>query len=187
MLVKTHMLKDINMLHNQVVNYKFLFLLLVGCILCNAVNAEDYKDPKVAIIVNKKSSLDTLTMKQLKKIFRADLKYWKADNKRIILLLRSSGTPEKAIALKRIFEMSERDLKKHWTAKIFEQKLVKAPKAIKHSRSAKVLVSKIPSSISLVVVKNNEELAELNKTVKVLTIEGSSVSSKNYILTKSLF
>ena len=64
----------------------------------------------LAVIVNKQNSTTKLSSSDLSLIVKQDKQYWEG-GKKVFLVLQETGSVEKNILLKKIYKMSDEDLK----------------------------------------------------------------------------
>ena len=62
--------------------------------------------------------VDNLTFAELRRIMIGDRQFW-TSNLRVTLLVRSPGTRERDVVLKKIYKMSEAQFRQYWIAKVF--------------------------------------------------------------------
>lgn len=130
---------------------------------------------EIAIIVNKKNPTDDLAFKDLVKIFKQEKQYWKG-GKRIYLILQETGSPEKNIALKTIYKMDDKELKKFWLKKLFRGEISSYPKTLNSNKAVKLFTSKAPNAIGFI------NTSFIDKSIKVLRIDGHLPGDKKYPL-----
>jgi phosphate transport system substrate-binding protein len=119
----------------------------------------------LAVIVNKTNPVDNLTKAQLKKLVLGEQAAWPA-GKKISVILRSPGQPERAIVLRSICGMSEDDFNQHLMHANFSGETGGAPKALGSGAAVRQLVMSIPGAIGFI------RMSEVNDTVKVITVDG---------------
>jgi len=148
-------------------------LLLVTCLLI--VFSPLVHAGEIAIIVNKNNPTDSLSFRKLVRLLKAGQQYWEHGPK-IYLILRESGSPEKAMILQGVYGMSEKELKTFWLAKIFRGEMSRFPKVLYSAAAVKKFVSRIPNAISFIVATDADE------KIKVLKIDGKLPGDKGYRL-----
>lgn len=120
---------------------------------------------ELVIIVNKANPVSALSAGDITKIYKADKQFW--DNgEKILLLMREPGSPEREIALKQIYKMTDGNLKKFWLQKTFTGQAASLPKDVPSSTLMKKTVSNAPSAIGYI------HKGEVDDTVKVLEVDG---------------
>ena len=103
----------------------------------------------VAIIVNKGSSIDTLSARDVKQIFSGVKKRW-PDGQKIVTLGPGPDTPEHAEAVQFLFGMSETEYRKFCIQASFTGNADEVPKEYASSQAAANLVQVIPGAIAFV-------------------------------------
>lgn len=131
---------------------------------------------EIAIIVNKENPVSEMSFKELVKVFRQEKQYWEGGRK-IYLIVQESGTPEKAIVMKKIFNMDDQELKKYWLGKVFRQEIASFPKTLSSNESVKRFVSQVPNAIGVI------DASLLDDRVKALRIDGKWPTDAGYTLT----
>jgi ABC-type phosphate transport system substrate-binding protein len=132
-------------------------------------------DSAVAIVVHLGTSVEDLTMDQLRRIFLAEQQFW-PDNSRITLLVRAPGAYERELVLDRIYRMDEDRFRQYWIAKMFRAEVPSGPKIVFSSNMALELVTAIPGSITFM---NSTEISD---SVKVVRIDGLLPNDAGYPL-----
>lgn len=148
----------------------FLFLILFLHLILAFVFAHD-----LAVIVNKANLADNVSFKDLIKIFKQEKQYWK-NGKKIYLILQEAGSPEKEIALKKIYKMGNIQLKKFWLAKLFREEISSFPKTFGSNQAVKRFVSQVPNAIGYI------DAALMDTSIKMLRINGKLPGEMKYIL-----
>src|SRR5216683_6563803 len=77
---------------------------------------------EVDVIVNKANTVDDLPIADAKKVFMGDKTTWPS-GKRVTILMLASGQPERAVALRAIYKMSEDEYGQFFTAAAFAGKV----------------------------------------------------------------
>ena len=130
---------------------------------------------EIAIIVNKENATDNVSFTELVKIFKQDKQYW--DKEKIYLILQEADSPEKKIILKKVYHLTDEELKKLWLAKMFKGEIMEFPKTLASNEAVKRFVSQIPNAVGFI----NNDVAD--NTVKVLKIDSKLPKDADYILT----
>jgi ABC-type phosphate transport system substrate-binding protein len=104
---------------------------------------------EVEVIVNKANTLDDLTLADAKKIFMGDKSTWPS-GKRVTILMLASGQPERAMALREIYKMSEDDYGQYFTQAAFAGKVAAPPKDVGSAAQMKQAVAANPGAIGYV-------------------------------------
>jgi len=129
----------------------------------------------VALIVNPKNPVADLTWAEVVAIFKAEQQHWKA-GERIYLILQESGTPERALLLKRVYLMTDVEMKQFWLAKLFRGEIAAFPRVVASSAAAKRIVAQAPNALAFI------DAAAVDSTVKALRIDGLKAGEPGYAL-----
>src|SRR5436305_1544876 len=123
------------------------------------VHAATVSAAQLAVIVNKQNSTTQLSSSELTLILKQDKQYWEG-GKKVFLVLQETGSVEKNILLKRVYKMSDEDLKKFWLGKLFRGEISVFPKTVGSGEAVKRFVSQVPNAIGFV------EVSALDSSVK---------------------
>jgi ABC-type phosphate transport system substrate-binding protein len=129
----------------------------------------------VALIVHPTNPVAGLTWTEVVAIFKAEQQHWKA-GERIYLILQESGTPERALLLRRVYRMSDVELKQFWLAKLFRGEIPAFPRVVASSAAAKRIVAQAPNALAFI------DAAAVDSTVKALRIDGQKAGEPGYAL-----
>lgn len=132
---------------------------------------------EVAIIVNKENATEDISFNDLVKIFRQEKQY--LDGKKIYLIIRETGSLEKRVVLKKIYKMTNEELKKLWLTKMFRGEITAFPKTFASNEAVKRFISKVPNAVGFI------DAEFLDDTVKVLKIDNLLPKDEGYILTET--
>lgn len=137
--------------------------------------AEDTPAMPIAIVVHKDSSIDDLSLQELRNIFLANQQFW-PDRTRITLMMRAPKSDERDFVLDRIYQMDEAQFRQYWIAKMFRAEVPSGPKIVFSNDMALALVIAIPGSISF--IKSNEVTDE----VRLVKVDGKLPGDEGYPL-----
>jgi len=129
----------------------------------------------VALVVNPGVNVTDLSLADVRKIFRGERQYWKADLP-VVLLVRAPGARERDVALRVVYQMTEAQYKQFWVAKVFRAEAVAVPKPVYSSDMTVQLVSSLPGAISFM------EARQAGDSVKVVRVDGKLPSDASYPL-----
>lgn len=129
----------------------------------------------LAIVVHIDSSVENLSLQELRRIFLAEQQFW-PDRSRIILLVRAPKSEERDFVLNTIYQMDEQQFRKYWIAKMFRAEVPRGPKIVFSTDMTRELVVAIPGSISFV------DANEATDDVRVLRIDGKLPNEDGYPL-----
>jgi ABC-type phosphate transport system substrate-binding protein len=129
----------------------------------------------LAVIVNRSNPTDALGRRELRALFLGERTTW-PHGRRVTLVLREPGQPERAAALRLIYGMSEDDLTRHFIHQTFTGGNASGPRALATAEGVKRFVFNVPGAIGVV------RLTDLDDTVKVLKINGAAPGEPGYTL-----
>ena len=72
---------------------------------------------EIAIVVNSSNPINALSLSDLRKIYMGERVYWKT-NSPVLLLMRSSGSRERDVILRVVYQMTEQQYTQYWVAKV---------------------------------------------------------------------
>jgi ABC-type phosphate transport system substrate-binding protein len=133
-------------------------LVAGGVVLLRGVAAAN---EEVDVIVNKANTVDDLPIADAKKIFIGDKSTWPS-GKRVTILMLTSSQPERAVALRAIYKMSEEDYSQYFMAAAFSGKIAAPPKDIPSAAQMKQAVAANPGAIGYV------KKEDMDDTVKAI-------------------
>ena len=166
---------------------KFAGLLGIAAILLTLAAREAVEgaaasptDPEVtiqplAIIVNRSNAVDELSTSELRRIFLGDRSHW-PNGRRITLVMREPGEPERKCMLRDLYQMSESDLKNHFLHCLFTGDILVSPKILATAVGVRKFVFNVPGAIGYV------RLSDVDDTVKVLRVDELLPDDKSYRL-----
>jgi phosphate transport system substrate-binding protein len=129
----------------------------------------------LAIIVNRANPVDALTFSELRRIFLLETQSW-PHGRRITLVLREPGQPERAAAVALITGMTEAEFDRHVLFQTFRGRIGWGPRAISSAASMRRFVFNAPGAVGYVYH------SELDDTVKALRIDGVAADDPGYRL-----
>lgn len=147
-------------------------LLLVAPL---AVSQDSVAPSAIAIVVQKDTQVDDLSLAELRNVFLADQQFW-SDRTRITLLVRAPQSDERDFVLNRIYQMSEAQFRQYWIAKMFRAEVARGPKIVFSTDMALDLVVAIPGSISFI------RADEVTDSVKTIRVDGMLPNDAGYPL-----
>jgi hypothetical protein len=154
----------------------FCLVFLSGGFLSGAaLQASGDNKKHLAIIVNVANPVQSLSVVELQRIFRAEQNHW-PDGHRITIVLLEPGQPERDMALREIYQMSERDLTRYFVQATFTGEALSAPKTLATASGLRKFVFNVPGAIGCVSAD------EVDATVKVVRLNGHLPGEKGYPL-----
>jgi ABC-type phosphate transport system substrate-binding protein len=143
---------------------KILLSFIVIASILSLSSATSADDPSIMVIANEKGAPASLTMKELKSIFKGEKQRWK-DGTKISIAFMKSSTPIGSATSKKVMKMSGDQLNKFWLALVFQGK-AKAPFFYGSASEVENYVSQNAGAIG--VVESGYQV----KGVKVISIDG---------------
>jgi ABC-type phosphate transport system substrate-binding protein len=132
----------------------------------------------LAVIVNRSNPTDSLGKAELRTLFLGERTTW-PHGRRVTLVLREPGQPERAAALRLIYGMSEDDMMRHFIQQTFSGSAAAGPRAMATPEGVKRFVFNVPGAIGVI------RLADVDDTVKVLRVNGAAPGDPHYTLVMS--
>jgi hypothetical protein len=107
----------------------------------------------------------------------ADLaqQHWRAGG-RIYLILQETGSPEKALVLRRVYRMSEAELKQFWLGKLYRGEIAAFPRIAPSNTAVKRIVAHAPNALGFI------DAAAIDASVKPVKIDGRQPGDSGYLL-----
>jgi ABC-type phosphate transport system substrate-binding protein len=132
----------------------------------------------LAVIVNRSNPTESIGKAELRTLFLGERTTW-PHGRRVTLVLREPGQPERAAALRLIYGMSEDDMTRHFIHQTFSGSSAAGPRAMATPEGVKRFVFNVPGAIGVI------RLADVDDTVKVLRINGAAPGDAHYALVMS--
>lgn len=151
---------------------KIILLLALLSFYPPPIQAED---GAVAIIVNPANAVDSLSLNELKRIFKIETGFW-PNGSRVILLLRGDQCSEQEIILRRVYQMSAAELKRFWIQKLYQGAISEVPGNLHSDAAVKTYVGAVPNAIGFI------KPSQIDESIKVLEIDGKLPHEKGYPL-----
>jgi len=133
----------------------------------------------IAIIVHRSNPVDDLTFSELRRIFMLDTQTW-PHGRKITVVLRDKGQPDRAEALRIIVGLSEREYDRHVLLRTFQGSVNFGPRAIQSAAGMLRFVYNAPGAIGHV------HADEVDGSVKVLRIDGMLPDDPKYPVRRSI-
>ena len=131
--------------------------------------------PALAIIVHRSNPVENLAFGDLRHIFMLDTQTW-PHGRKITVVLRQYGLPERADAIRMICGLSESDYEKHILLRTFQGNVSIGPRAISSVYGMLNFVRSAPGAIGYV------NADEVDASVKLLRIDGTLPDDPRYPL-----
>ncbi len=130
-------------------------------------------DTDLVVIVNKGNSTGNVTKSQLRKLVLGEQASWPSGAK-VTVVLQSPGTAERDGVLRSVCRMSEDDYNQHQLHASFSGETNTAPKVVASALAVRQLVASTPGAIGFL------RAADLNDSVKAISVDGSTVGQPDY-------
>lgn len=142
-----------------------------------AANAADQGNPTepLVIVVNRSNPVNDLSFDELRRIFLGNRSHW-PNGRRITLVMREPGEPERRTVLHEICAMNEDQFKNHFVHGLFTGEILVSPKILSSPVGVRKFVFNVPGAIGYLRV------GEVDDTVKVVRIDELLPDDKGYKL-----
>jgi len=144
------------------------------CATPTSANPDAITEP-LAIIVNRSNTISDLSTAELRHIFLGDRSHWPS-GRRITLVMREPGEPERKCMLHDLYQMSESDLKNHFLHGLFTGDILVSPKILATAVGVRKFVFNVPGAIGYV------RLSDVDGSVKVLRVDELLPDDRGYRL-----
>jgi ABC-type phosphate transport system substrate-binding protein len=141
--------------------------------LLTGVASADERPETLAIIVSKKSGLDSVSSSELVKIFKAEKRKDPAGFKYIVIM-REPGSRERSTVLSQIFRMSEDEYSRYFLQAVFTGAVPSAPRQVNSAAAVKRFIADNPGAIGYVRASDQDE------SVKTLRVDGKLPDDQGY-------
>ena len=129
----------------------------------------------LVIVVNRSNPVDDLTSAELRRIFLGNRSHW-ANGRRITLVMREPGEPERNTILRDVCGMTEDQLKNHFLHGLYTGEILVSPKILSSSTGVRKFIFNVPGAIGYLRV------GDVDATVKVVRIDELLPEDKGYKL-----
>lgn len=130
----------------------------------------------LAVIVNRANPVSSVSLNELRSIFLGRKTTWE-HGRRITVVLREPGEPERHAALSTLYGMTEPELTRHLLHLTFTGETAGAPRTLSSALGVRRFVVNVPGAIGLVAV------GDVDASIKTLKIDGLAPSDPGYPLT----
>jgi ABC-type phosphate transport system substrate-binding protein len=129
----------------------------------------------LVIVVNRSNPVDEVSFSELRKIFLGTRSHW-ANGRRITLVMREPGEPERTAILRDVCGMSEDQLKNHFLHGLFTGEILVSPKILSSPTGVRKFIFNVPGAIGYL------RIGDVDPSVKVLRIDELLPEDKGYRL-----
>jgi ABC-type phosphate transport system substrate-binding protein len=153
----------------------FALLLSVASLARAQPSPQAAPPPSLAVIVHHSNPVDNLTFSELRRIFMLDTQTW-PHSRKITVVLREKGQPERANTIRIICGLSEGDYDRHILFRTFQGSVNIGPRSIQSASAMLRFVYNAPGAIGTVAAD------EVDASVKVLRIDSALPGEPKYPL-----
>lgn len=129
----------------------------------------------LVIVVNRSNPINDLSFEELRRIFLGARSHW-PNGRRITLVMREPGEPERKTVLHDICAMNEDQFKNHFVHGLFTGEILVSPKILASPVGVRKFVFNVPGAIGYLRV------GDLDDSVKVVRIDELLPDDKGYKL-----
>jgi ABC-type phosphate transport system substrate-binding protein len=128
----------------------------------------------VAVVVNEKNPVNSLSMAELRTLFAGEKHFW-AGRLPVKLFVRARGAYERTVLLK-LLGMSESEYKQYWIGQVFRGEAETEPVALFSNGMQKEAVAAYPGALALV------DSQDVKPGMKVVRVNGHTPGEAGYPL-----
>jgi len=129
----------------------------------------------LAIVVNRSNTVEDISSRELRSIFLGERSHW-PNGRRITLVMRDPGEPERKTILRDVCGMTEDQLKTHVLRGLFTGEILVSPKILSTPSGVRRFIFNVPGAIGYL------RISDVDASVKVVTIDKLLPSDKDYKL-----
>lgn len=129
----------------------------------------------VAIVVHPDNPESNLRAEELVRILRQEQRRWKAGGP-VYLVFQASGSPAREIVLRRVFRMTDIELKQLWLTKLYRGEIAAFPHVAPSEAAVRRVVGLAPQALGFL------DASAVDGTVKVLRVDGKLPGQAGYLL-----
>lgn len=129
----------------------------------------------LVIVVNRSNPVEGLSFTELRRVFLGERSHW-ANDRRITLVMREPGEPERKTILRDVCGMTEDQLKTHFLHGLFTGEILVSPKILSTPTGVRKFIFNVPGAIGYL------RLSDVDDSVKVVRIDELLPFDKGYKL-----
>jgi ABC-type phosphate transport system substrate-binding protein len=129
----------------------------------------------LAIVVNRANPVENLSSAELQTIFLGGRSHW-TNGRRITLVMRDPGEPERKTILRDVCGMNEDQLKTHFLHGLFTGEILVSPKILSTPIGVRKFIFNVPGAIGYLRV------SDVDSTVKIVHVDELLPGEKGYKL-----
>lgn len=138
--------------------------------------AEQLASPEpLVIVVNRSNPVDGLSFTELRRIFLGERSHW-ANDRRITLVMREPGEPERKTILHEVCGMTEAQLKTHFLHGLFTGEILVSPKILSTPTGVRKFIFNVPGAIGYL------RISDVDDSVKIVRVDELLPNDKAYKL-----
>lgn len=141
-----------------------------------ARQAQEAPRQSLAVIVNRTNPVENLSFAELRQYFLGERARW-SNGRRVQIVMREAGQPERDAVLRLIYEMREQDFQAHFLRARFTGETLEEPRRLDTAARVVNFVFLQPGAVGYV------SAGEIAPSVKVVRIDGLLPGEANYRLT----
>ena len=127
----------------------------------------------LVIVVNRSNELDNLSLSDLRRIFLGRRSHW-ANGRRITLVMREPGDPERRVVIREICGMTEDQLKTQFIRGLYTGEILTTPKTLATPAGVRKFIFNVPGAIGYL------RLSDVDASVKSVRIDGILPEERGY-------
>jgi phosphate transport system substrate-binding protein len=129
----------------------------------------------LAIVVNRSNPVTELSFEEVRRIFLGNRSHW-PNGRRITLVMREPGEPERKTVLRDVCGMNEDQFKNHFVHGLFTGEILVSPKILASPVGVRKFIFNVPGAIGYLRV------GDVDDSVKVVRIDELLPDDKSYKL-----
>jgi hypothetical protein len=129
----------------------------------------------LVIVVNRVNPVDNLSSADLHAIFLGSRNYW-SDGRRITLVMREPGEPERKVILHDVCGMNDDQFKVHFLRGLYTGEILVSPKTLSTPLGVRRFIFNVPGAIGYL------RQSDVDATVKVIRIDELLPGDRGYRL-----
>lgn len=158
--------------------HRRVWAIAVGTLVFALAPVLAARDNSIAVIVNPRNSIESISLAELRNIFLGAQQFWK-DGTPVVPIMRAPSAKERDVLLRRILHMSDAHYQQHWRKRRIAHKAGHEPIVVVSNGMQMQTVSLESGGIALVGA------SDLHDGVKVLKVGGRRPGSAAYPLKTS--
>lgn len=129
----------------------------------------------LVIVVNRSNPVNDISQAELHRIFLGTRSHW-ANGRRITLVMRDPGEPERKTILRDVCGMNEDQFKNHFLHGLFTGDILVSPKILSTPAGVRKFIFNVPGAIGYL------RISDLDDSIKVVRIDELLPDDKGYKL-----